>query len=273
MFQSFPTIFFELIQQPPTEAENYQFASVEVKQLAFRIDGVFLPQADKPKAPIYFAEVQFQPDIQFYRRFFAEIFLYLSKTDLTSNWRGVVIYPNRQVESQDRERYQELLDSGRVQRLYLNELADLSVKSPGLETVQLIVSDDNQAVEKATDLIQRVQQEVTDAKQQRELLQLIETVLIYKLPRLNRQEIEAMFTFNDLRQTQYFQDVFEEGRQEGKEEGRQEGKEEGRQEGKLASVPLLLKLGATPEQIAETLNLPLDKVQETLLLNPENSEN
>ncbi|NES45814.1 MULTISPECIES: DUF2887 domain-containing protein [Moorena] len=34
LFQSFPSIFFELINHSPTEAQAYQFASVEVKQLA-----------------------------------------------------------------------------------------------------------------------------------------------------------------------------------------------------------------------------------------------
>ncbi|WP_441338662.1 DUF2887 domain-containing protein [Microcystis sp. M59BS1] len=44
LFQSFPSIFFELIQLPINEANNYRFDSVEVKQLSFRLDGVFLPQ-------------------------------------------------------------------------------------------------------------------------------------------------------------------------------------------------------------------------------------
>lgn len=63
IFQSLPSTFFELINQPPSLASAYQFSSVEVKQLAFRIDGVFLPNT--PELPIYFAEVQFQPDKKF----------------------------------------------------------------------------------------------------------------------------------------------------------------------------------------------------------------
>ncbi len=85
LFQSFPSIFFELIQLPVTETDNYSFDSVEVKQLSFRIDGVFLPENNNPDTPIYFCEVQFQKDDNFYSRFFAEIFLYLSKTNLVKS--------------------------------------------------------------------------------------------------------------------------------------------------------------------------------------------
>ena len=109
LFEAFPGIFFELINRSPEEAENYQFASVEVKQLSFRIDGVFLPNINSINPPIYFAEVQFQSDSRFYSRFFAEIFLYLNKTDLINDWRGVVLYPSRNIDPGETPRYQELL--------------------------------------------------------------------------------------------------------------------------------------------------------------------
>lgn len=72
-----------------------------------------------------------------------------------------------------------------------------------------------------------------------DLLQLIETILVYKLPRLSRREIEAMFSLEELKQTRYFQDV----------------QEEARLKSKLESVPRLLALGLTVEQIAEALQL------------------
>ncbi len=121
-----------------SEANNYRFDSVEVKQLSFRLDGVFLPQNNNPQTPIYFCEVQFQEDEAFYQRFFTEIFLYLSKTDLTNDWRGVIVYPNPQVETDKVQRYRELLNSERVRRIYLNELENTPQTSIGLATVQLI---------------------------------------------------------------------------------------------------------------------------------------
>ena len=51
LFQTLPGILFELIGQSATEAEAYQFASAEIKELAFRFDGLFLPLADLPEQP------------------------------------------------------------------------------------------------------------------------------------------------------------------------------------------------------------------------------
>ena len=145
LFQSFPSIFFELINQPPQLAEAYQFSSVEVKQLAFRIDGVFLPQTDAPELPIYFAEVQFQPDTKFYARFFAEIFNYLNKTELTNNWLGVVLFPSRSVDTGVTQRYIELLNPQRVTRVYLDELNQIETSSVGIGTVKLVIEPEETA--------------------------------------------------------------------------------------------------------------------------------
>ncbi|NJO85999.1 MAG: DUF2887 domain-containing protein [Synechococcaceae cyanobacterium RM1_1_27] len=72
LFQIYPGLLFELLDLPPHLAQNYRFSSVEVKQLAFRIDGIFLPQQDGD--PLFFVEVQFQRDERLYARLFAEIF-------------------------------------------------------------------------------------------------------------------------------------------------------------------------------------------------------
>jgi predicted transposase/invertase (TIGR01784 family) len=253
LFQSFPSIFFELIQLPINEANNYRFDSVEVKQLSFRLDGVFLPQNNNPQTPIYFCEVQFQEDEAFYQRFFTEIFLYLSKTDLTNDWRGVIVYPNPQVETDKVQRYRELLNSERVRRIYLNELENIPQTSIGLATVQLITLSKAKAVDSTRKLIQRVREELTPDQKPQELLQLIETILVYKLPLLNRREIETMFSLDELKQTQYFQDV--------REEARQEGREQGRLNKALEAVPRLLALGLSVEQVASALELEVEQVR------------
>jgi predicted transposase YdaD len=79
-----------------------------------------------------------------------------------------------------------------------------------------------------------------------------------------------MFGLNELRQTRFYQEAKEEGRQEGIEEGRREGIEEGRREArekgrlevKLEAVPHLLFLEFTVEQIAQALNLEIEQVMQ-----------
>ncbi len=256
LFQSFPSIFFELIDHPPKEAAVYQFSSVEVKQLAFRIDGVFLPSADAPEQPIYFAEVQFQSDSKFYSRFFAEIFLYLSKTELTNDWRGVVVYPTRSVDTGEIRWYSELLNSRRVFRIYLDELGEVSQRSIGIAILQLVIADEEIAIERARELIDRARLEIADEAQEQEFLKLIETILVYKLPQRSRKEIEAMFGLSELKQTRVYQEALEEGREEGKLQGRVEGK--------LESVPQFLTLGLSEEQIAEALGLEVEQVRQAV---------
>ncbi|MBD2202518.1 Rpn family recombination-promoting nuclease/putative transposase [Calothrix sp. FACHB-1219] len=252
LFQSFPSIFFELINQPPETANTYEFSSVEVKQLAFRIDGVFLPKSN-PLSPIYFVEVQFQPDKKFYSRLFSEIFLYLDQTQLTNNWRGVVVYPSRSIDVGATERYTELLTSGRVTRIYLDELDSTASQSIGIETVKLVVEPENSAVTKARELINLAKQQITSEISQQEFLKLIETIIIYKFPQKSREEIEQMFGFSELKQTKVYQ--------EAKQEGKEEGKLEGRLQGKLEAIPFMLNLGATVEQIAEALSLDIELVR------------
>ena len=97
LFQTFPESFFDLLNLPPETVNHYQFSSLEVKQLAFRLDGVFIP--DNLNDPIYFVEVQFQKDERFYSRFFSEIFLYFHQSERNNNWQGVIIYPHREIEN------------------------------------------------------------------------------------------------------------------------------------------------------------------------------
>ena len=98
LFQTFPSLLFELISQSPTEAQGYQFSSREIKELAFRFDGVFLPAANATHQPIYFIEVQFQAKSDFYWRYFTEIFLYLGQYKPHYDWRAVAIFASRNLD-------------------------------------------------------------------------------------------------------------------------------------------------------------------------------
>jgi predicted transposase/invertase (TIGR01784 family) len=148
-----------------------------------------------------------------------------------------------------------------VRRIYLNELENIPQTSIGLATVQLITLSKAKAIDSTRKLIQRVREELTPDQKPQELLQLIETILVYKLPLLNRREIETMFSLDELKQTQYFQDVREEARQEGREQGIEQGIEQGRLNKALEAVSRLLALGLSVEQVASALELEVEQVR------------
>ncbi|MBW4569718.1 MAG: Rpn family recombination-promoting nuclease/putative transposase [Tolypothrix carrinoi HA7290-LM1] len=252
LFQEFPSIFFELIGNPPEAANTYQFASVEIKQTAFRIDGVFLPTQEENN-PIYFVEVQFQSDTELYSRLLSEIFLYLRQNKPRSSWRGVVIYPTRSIDTSDTKDCHEFFTSQRISRIYLNELGEAASLPIGIATIKLVVEDEDTAIITARELINRTKQAV-NLQLQQQLLEFIETILVYKFPKMSREEIEAMFGLSELKQTRVYQ----------------EGKEEGSLEAKLEAIPRLLALGLTVEQIAQALDLDVAQVQEAAQQTPPN---
>ena len=221
IFLRFPDSFFDLIGQPQPGAANYQFTSQEVKQLSFRLDGLFIPLREDSQQPLYLVEVQFQPDDTLYYRLFAELFLFLKQYQPPHPWQIVVIYPHRGVEREQSLHFGEILNLASVRRIYLDELPHNP--SLGIGVIKLVVESETEAVRTAQTLIERTREEITDQSSQRQLINLIESIIIYKLPQKSREEIEAMFELSDLKQTRVYQEALAEGEKQGLERGLQEG--------------------------------------------------
>jgi predicted transposase/invertase (TIGR01784 family) len=227
LFQNFPYLLFELIDVSVANSEQYQFRSVEIKQTAkvrfpmrptrtlgshlFRIDGLFAPPQDDAESPLFFVEVQFSGERDFYSRLFGEIFLYLRQYQPSQPWRSVVIYPTRRVDIGETQHYAELLESPRVRRVYLDELED-NPDSIGISLLQLVILPEQTAVTQARELVTRAKQQIEQRISQRQILELVETIIVYKLPRLSREEIQQMLGFSDIdvKQTRFYQDVYAE---------------------------------------------------------------
>lgn len=254
LFQTFPSAFFELINLQASEANAYNFASVELKQTAFRIDGVFLPVTDTSSQPIYFVEIQFQKDNEFYARLFSEIFLYLRLYAPTTDWRAVVIFPRRSLEPNQVQPYRVLLESQLVTRLYLNELPEVAEHSLGVGIMKLIVINKKQTPILVKSLITKTRSEVNDKALQQKVLDLIETIVVYKLPRISRQELTKMFGLGDfdIKTTRIYEELHEEVRDEVYEEVR----DEVRQEQTLEVVIRLLRrrIGNLSPQLSERIS-------------------
>ncbi len=243
LFQSYPLLLFELVGLPPEMAQGYQFSSAEIKELAFRFDGIFLPNT--PDKLIWFVEVQFQKVEEFYRQFITEIMLYLNQYAPVQDWRAVAIFPNRNTEPPRSWHYRELFASERLKVVYLNEI---EAGSPYLGLVKLIITPEEEVIAPAKELVLKYR-EVSG------LLEFVETILAYKLKNLTREEIEAMFTLGDLKQTRVYQDAYREGRQEGRQEGTREG------ELRTILRQLTRKFGTvSPQLVSQISSLPIERL-------------
>ena len=251
LFQSAPTLFFELIGQFPVQAERYIFRSVELKQTAFRIDGIFLPPPEATNPRVYFVEVQFQKDEQLYRRLFAEAFLFLKQNPEIKDWQAIAIYPDRSIVPTDTEPYRVLLDSSQVQQIYLDELGERQEVSVGLGLVRLVVEPEATAVRLARELLAQSRKSAPAGLSRSAIIELIETIVVYKFPQLSRQEVETMLGLSDLKQTRVYQEAQEEAAQS------------------LVQRILTRKLGEIPQdlrsQIEELTLTQLENLGEALL--------
>jgi predicted transposase/invertase (TIGR01784 family) len=227
LFQSFHTLLFELIDRPIAEAEGYTFTSAEIKEKAFRFDGIFMPTANDK--PIFLAEVQFQPKEDFYSEFLAEIFLYLNQYRPIQDWQAVAIFAKHNSEPAPDKFCKELINLGQIKRVYLEDLRQ-ATNSHGIEIIQLILASEKKAPKLARNLAEKIEQE-TNTELRDNVVEFIEAVLVYKFPKLTRQEVEAMFSHSDLKKTRVYQDAVLEGRQEGLQIGEQRGLQIGEQRG------------------------------------------
>jgi predicted transposase YdaD len=198
-----------------------------------------------------------------------------------------VIYPSRSVERIQDNQFADLLALARVRRIYLDELEESAADALGTGVVKLVVASGEAAPDRAKQLIAKAREQLADEIVRANLINLIETIVVYKLPQKSREEIAAMLgLLSELKETRFYQEVFEEGRLEGIEEGRLEGIEEGRLEGieegrqqgvlegksegieegrieaKRQAIAPMLQLDLSLDVIARVLDLPLAEVEQ-----------
>ncbi|NJO57881.1 MAG: Rpn family recombination-promoting nuclease/putative transposase [Richelia sp. RM2_1_2] len=261
LLQNLPSVLFEILQQSPTQALHYEFSSVEIKELARRIDGLFLPKPEYPQDPIYFVEVQYQDDKNLYWRLITKAFVYLNQYRPDKTWKAVVLWAKRSLDPGIPIAYQTSLYDEQIQVIYLDELTDTS-SSIGLGIIGMVVAPEEEAVEVARNLIEKVQQ--VDVSNRRQLLELVERMLIYKFSNQTRQELAAMFGLTEWRQTKFYQEVKEEVKQEVKQEVKEEVEQEVEQKTKLKAISRMLSMGLSVEQIAQALELKVEVVREAI---------
>lgn len=265
-----PGLFFEVLGEPGDRGDVYNFSSVEVKQTAFRIDGVFIPKPDADEDTVIFAEFQFQKDEALYERLFSEIMLYLAYHLEVADWRAVVFYPRRSIEQKNLYRHRSLLNSEQFQVIYLEDLLDLPSEDIGIRLMQLIVAPKPDTDRHLTKFVTELKGKTNPTD--RAIIKLVSTIMLYKFPDLKREEIEAMFTISDLKQTRVYKDAVQEGIELGIEQGIQQGIEQGIQQQIAAALErasdrllrqLNRKLGSLPLALMDDVrSLSMEQIED-----------
>jgi predicted transposase/invertase (TIGR01784 family) len=260
LFQQYPSVLFQLLENPPQNAELYKFDSVAVKEPKFEIDGVFLPPENEPKGTVYFSEVQFQKDEQLYERLFAESHLYFYRNrNRFSDWQAVIIYPSRNIEQSDISPHRSLLNGDQVHRIYLDELGDIQQLPVWVGLMVLTTLKESQAPAAARYLLTKSNQENSSNEM---ILEMITTIMMCRFENLTLREVQVMLGIS-LERSRAYQEI--------KQEGRQEGRQEGLKESALNLVMRQLnrRLGELPEEaknnIAQLSLSNLENLGEALL--------
>jgi predicted transposase/invertase (TIGR01784 family) len=264
IFLSQPGLLSELLPDVPPDC-RFDFTAPVVKEREIRLDGVLTPLSDDLSLPLVFLEAQMQRDPGFYGRFFAGIFVYLQQYVSQRPWRGLLVLQRRSQDLGSETPYQVEL-ANRVRRVYLEDLLPLTDLSPNLALLRLLVVPEPQAGAAARVILNQSQTE----EQFRQWLDLVEAILVYKLPQLSIEEIRQMLDLRDatLKQTRFYQEVLEEGLQAGRQEGLQAGRQEGLIEGiQTGEATLVLRLLArrcgtlSEAQQAQVKALPQEQLE------------
>lgn len=265
LFQVFPDSFFQLIgEAEKTSGEDYNFSSVEIKALSFRLDGVFLPKDEKSDHPINFVEVQFQRDDDIYYRFMTESFLYLGQTKPGREWQARLIFASKALDPGVPKEYEFLLGNGKLQIFHLRQMPKGDSPLLGIDVLRLVIATQKKALPQAQRLIERAGQEVSDPTDLKDIVGLIQDIIVYKFPKRSRKEIEAMFGLSDLRKTRYYQEVEADLRDEITTQVTDEVTAKVTAKVKLAPVSRLVSLGLSIQQIAQALEVDEDLIRSTL---------
>ncbi len=100
----------------------------------------------------------------------------------------------------------------------------------------------------ARELVSRTRSEIEDEALRADLIEFIETIILYKVPRLTRAEIKTMLQLHDIRESRAYQEAMEEGE-------------------KKATARAIVKMAAkkmTAEEIAALLEVDIELVRQEL---------
>jgi predicted transposase YdaD len=208
IFLAQPELIAELLSGIPIGCE-FEYSAPVVKEKEVRLDGLLTPKSDDLAVPLVFLEAQMQNDSGFYGRFFAGLFTYLNQYKVARPWRGLLILQNQRQDLGSAVPYQMELNGGWVHRLYLEDLLPLTNLGSTLALLRLVVVPIEDMGTDAKAILATADSEAEFLR----VLDLVEAILVRKLPLLTVEEIRAMLDLQDvsLSETQFFKEVFQQG--------------------------------------------------------------
>jgi predicted transposase YdaD len=89
------------------------------------------------------------------------------------NWYGVIIFPSRSLEASNYLIHDVLVDSYKVQKIYLDELGDLENQPLGIGLMLLTTTPEDKAIEAAKFLLRKTKNTEVDIFEQEAIIDLV----------------------------------------------------------------------------------------------------
>ncbi len=137
--------------------------------------------------------------------------------------------------------HRSLLSGAQVTRIYLDELNDRDQQPIGINLMQLTIAPESEAIAQAREIIDRVQQETDPLLDRNEIIDIISTIIVYKLVNLSREEVELMLNLTPFRETRIYREL--------------------QHETNLKVIRNLLNREQSIDYIAEIVELPVEEVE------------
>jgi predicted transposase/invertase (TIGR01784 family) len=220
MFQNHPDSLLRLLRDLPADAIGYRFSAPVLKEREYRLDGLFLPPANRPDLPAVILEAQMAADPGFLRRLYAESSRWLQQQPEIDQWRVVVICPHRSLNFGRPVAVAEFIQE-RVRWIELLPAAADPTAEPLLRALALLVQPEEQIPAS----VAAIRTRVAATSEEKEMADVIAAILLTRFSGRSIQEICAMggITLEEFTQTVAYREIFGQGRQEGRQEGREEG--------------------------------------------------
>jgi predicted transposase/invertase (TIGR01784 family) len=198
---------------------------------------------------LYFLEVQYYRLPTVFANLMVKVFTYLEQNNPAQDFCAVVLFANRSLEPDALVPVDDLITGGKLRRFYLDEILEPANAPLGLSILYLIRETETDAPVKACELISRAKSEIGDEEVRKNLIRLIETVIVYKLPHLTWEEVQSMLQVHDIRETRVFQ------------QGKEEGLKEGIEKGIAKSIAKLAAKKFPAAEIAALLDIDVEQVR------------